>query len=97
MIYMGIRDIYFTGKDGNGLCHELIGSDSHFYGTNPENSSKTIKDVYTDLYMMSLSLKHWTYFDQYARSIGVNIYNCTDGGIFNMFRRKRYEDVLRES
>ena len=29
MIYMGIKDIYFLGKDGNGLCYELIGKDSH--------------------------------------------------------------------
>lgn len=94
MIYMGMKDIYFLGKDGNGLCYEIIGGDSHFYGTNPENSTKSMKDIYGDLFMMSLSLKNWTYFSEYAKQIGVNIYNCTEGGIFNMFERKKYEDVI---
>ena len=96
MIYMGIKDIYFLGEDGNGLCYELIGGDSHFYGTNEENSRKTMKDIYNDLYMMSLSLKNWTYFNEYAKSIGVNIYNCTEGGIFNMFERKKFEDIVND-
>ncbi len=96
MIYMGFKDIYFLGKDGNGLCYELIGGDSHFYGTNSENATKSVKDIYGDLFMMSLSLKNWTYFNEYAKQIGVNIYNCTEGGIFNMFERKRLEDVLND-
>ena len=91
MIYMGMKDIYFLGKDGNGLCYEIIGEDSHFYGTNEENATKTMKDIYGDLFMMSLSLKNWTYFSEYAKEIGVNIYNCTEGGIFNMFERKNYK------
>lgn len=94
MIYMGMKDIYFLGKDGNGLCYEIVGGDSHFYGTNPENHTKTMKDIYGDLYMMSLALKNWTYFSQYCKQIGVNMINCTEGGIFNMFERKKYEDVL---
>ena len=96
MIYMGIKDIYFLGKDGNGLCYELIEKDSHFYGTNIENKKKSVKDIYGDLFMMSVALKNWTYFNQYAKQIGVNIFNCTDGGIFNMFERKNYEEVINE-
>jgi hypothetical protein len=94
MMYMGIKDIYFLGKDGNGLCYELVGGDSHFYGTNKENSAKTMKDVYGDLYMMSLSLKNWIYFSRYAKDLGVNIYNCTEGGIFNMFERKNFKELF---
>jgi len=96
MIYMGIKDIYLLGQDGNGLCYEIIGEDSHFYGTNTENNTKTMKNIYGDLFMMSLSLKNWTYFSEYAKSLEVNIYNCTEGGIFNMFERKKFEDVLVE-
>jgi len=93
-IYMGIKDFYFLGQDGNGLCYEIVGGNSHFYGINPENSTKTIKDIYNDLYTMSSSLKNWTYFSQYCKQIGFNAYNCTEGGIFNMFERKKYEDVV---
>jgi hypothetical protein len=96
MVYMGMKDIYFLGKDGNGLCYELIGADSHFYGVNPENSEKTVTDIYKDLYSMSLSIKNWTYFNKYCKRIGVNVYNCTDGGIFNMFERRKYEDIINE-
>ncbi|WP_339386212.1 hypothetical protein [Vibrio caribbeanicus] len=94
MVYMGFKDIYFLGKEGNGLCHELIGTNSHFYGVNPENSKKSITDIYKDLYSMSLSIKNWTYFSKYCKRIGVNIYNCTEGGIFDMFERRKYEDVM---
>ncbi len=93
-IYMGIRNFYFLGQDGNGLCYELTQRDSHFYGTNPENNLKMSKDVVKDLYMMHISLKHWGYFADYCREIGVNVYNCTEGGIFDMFERKEYETVI---
>jgi len=96
MIYMGIKDIYFLGQDGNGLCYEIIDRDSHFYGSNPENKRKKMKDIYSDLYMMSLTLKNWTYFNNYCKEIGVNIYNCTEGGIFNMLDRKKYEEVVSD-
>jgi len=93
-IYMGIKDFYFLGKDGNGLCYEILEEDSHFYGTNPENSQKTIKDIMKDLYMMHLSLKNWIYFSEYCQQIGFNVYNLTEGGIFNMFERKEIKDVI---
>ena len=96
MLYMGFKDIYFLGQDGNGLCHEIIGDDSHFYGTNAENAKKTPEDIYSDLFMMSLALKNWTYFSQYVKTLGVNMYNCTEGGIFNMFERKKYEDLFEK-
>jgi hypothetical protein len=95
MMYMGMKDIYFLGNDGNGLCYEIIGKDSHFYGKNPENSVKSTSDIYKDLYMMSLTIKNWTYISRYAKKIGINIYNCTEGGIFNMFERKKYNDVIK--
>ena len=95
MFYMGFKNIYFIGKDGNGLCYELTNRDSHFYGNNPENKKKEIKDIYKDLYMMSLSLKNWVNFENFSKRIGTNIYNCTDGGIFDMFERKKYEDIIK--
>lgn len=95
-IYMGIKNFYFLGQDGNGLCYEIINQDSHFYGINPENSKKNIKNIVLDLYMMHLSLKHWTYFSEYCKQIKFNVYNLTEGGIFDMFERKTYKDILNE-
>lgn len=93
-IYMGIKDFYFLGQDGNGLCYELTKRESHFYGINPENAKKSSKDIVLDLYMMHLSLKHWGYFAAYCRETGFNAYNCTDGGIFDMFERRNFEKVI---
>ena len=93
-IYMGIRDFYFLGQDGNGLCYELTSKESHFYGTNPDNHLKTSRDIYKDLYMMHIALKHWHAFSQYCKEIGFNAYNCTEGGIFDMFERKKYEELF---
>jgi len=93
-IYMGIKNFYFLGQDGNGLCYELTQKESHFYGSNSENASKTSKDIIKDLYMMHLSLKHWHYFSDYCNHINFNVYNCGEGGIFDMFERKKYKDVI---
>jgi len=95
-IYMEVKDFYFLGQDGNGLCYELIGEDTHFYGMNKEDTDRDIREMYKALYSMSLSLKFWTYFSDYCRNTGFNVYNCTDGGTFNMFKRVKYEDVVSE-
>lgn len=90
-IYMGVKDFFFLGQDGNGLCYELTDRDSHFYGSNPENGFKKPKDVAKDLYMMHLSIKHWCYFSDYCKRIGFNVYNCGADGVFNMFERVKFE------
>jgi hypothetical protein len=96
MLYMGMRNIYFLGNDGNGLCYEILGVDSHFYGKNPENNLKSIDNIASDLHTMSVSLKSWINFSNYCKDISVSIVNVTEGGIFNMFERKKYEDILNE-
>ena len=93
---MGMKNIYFTGYDGNGLCYELLDLDSHFYGTNPENHKKSIKDYSRDLFMMSVGFKNLRYFNEYTKQIGVKIFNCTAGGALHMFERKKYEDFINE-
>jgi len=45
--------------------------------------------------MMYLSLKNWICFSEYCKKIGFNVYNSTEGGIFNMFNRKKYEEILK--
>ncbi len=96
-IYMGAKDIYFLGVDGNGLCYNIIERSSHFYGTNPEDLRKDYKDIYRDLDMMSTSLRRWEMMGRYFERIGVNLVNLTDGGIIDICPRMRYEDVLDKS
>ena len=94
MIYMGIKDIYLTGLDGNGLCYELINQESHFYGENKENKFKSIRDKYMDLYAMAINLKCLCYYSEYCKKNGVAVINCTNGGIMDMFERKTLKDIL---
>ena len=95
-IYMGCKPIYFTGFDGNGLAFELTQEQSHFYGTNEENHLKATKDYVKDLYMMSRSLHGLMITSNYCKSKDVEIYNVTEGGIIEMFPRKRFSEVVAE-
>jgi len=95
-VFLGFKNIYFTGFDGNGLAYELINKgNSHFYGVNEENLVKSSKDYIRDLYMNS---RHLNDLDAYAKSCrknNINIYNITDGGIMDMFERKDWDSVLK--
>lgn len=94
-IFMGIREIYLLGVDGNGLCYELMEQgESHFYGTNKENSAKSYDDICRDLDMMSTSLIGWQNISHGARRFGVDIRNATAGGIVDAFPRALFEDVV---
>jgi len=91
-IYMGFREIYFTGFDGNGLCYEILNESSHFYGVNDENSKKTMDDYIRDLTMMSRNLQVLKYISEYCTKKGINVINLTEGGIINMFGRDSLEN-----
>ena len=93
-IYMGIKDIYVLGAEGNAFCHEMVNQESHFYGGNPENNNKSIQTTYTELYRNYIYLKHLFFLSQYVKNQNCSIYNCTIGGIMNMFERKEYENLF---
>ena len=94
-IECGVKNIYFTGFEATGIAHEIAGSASHFYGTNQENHAKTSVDYAQDLYMHSRHLLSLGEFDTYAKSRGVAITNCTNGGILDMFDRSELTEVLK--
>lgn len=89
---LGYSDVYFCGKDGDGLLRELLSLDSHFYGNNKENFSREIDGHIRDLLMMSISLKNWRYYFKRMEFLGVNFYNTSEKGIFTFMKYKRYEE-----
>ena len=93
-IYMKADRVYLLGVESTGFCNELLKQDSHFYGTNPENNEKNIQDIYKDLYFNYIHIKNLFYFSLYCKQEGYIIYNCTIGGILNMFERKKYEELF---
>jgi hypothetical protein len=96
-IYMGMKEIYFLGVDGNGLCYNLIGQDSHSYGSNPEDLTKDMLTISKDLYFMSMSARKWVYIANYCEKIGIKLVNLTAGGIMDICPRKKFEEVLTQS
>jgi hypothetical protein len=89
--YMGIKDIYFLGVDGDGLIHNLMGNNSHFYGSNPEDMSLDMLAVAKDLYFMSMSIRKWVYIADYCKKRDINLVNLTAGGILDICPRAEYE------
>lgn len=94
-IYMGFKEFYFLGKDGNGLCYELIKADTHFYGANAEDSEKSPAQIHQSLWTMALSTKHWISFAKDCKRHNIQIINVTNGGIFDMFKRGKFEDLFK--
>ena len=92
-LYSGSKEVMFLGLDANGLAHEILNSSSHFYGVNEDNNSKTCKDYIKDLYMMSNGLKSFYAISKYCSNRNIRVINLTEGGLLDMFERKRLEDV----
>ncbi len=93
-MYMGIKDIYLLGVDGNGLLYNLLGIDSHVYGTNPEDIGKDMLTISKDLMFMSISFRRWMYLAAYCEQHQVNLVNATEGGILNIPKRAKYEKLV---
>lgn len=92
-MFLGFKKIFFTGFDGNGLAYELINHQSHFYGGNEENASKNSENYIIDLYMHSRHLNDLRWISKNSQAKGVSIFNLTDGGILDMFPRKKIEEI----
>lgn len=93
---IGYKTIYFTGFEATGLAHEMINTaSSHFYGINEENLIKTTKDYERDLYMMSRHLHDLNRFAQNMNSKNIKIYNLTEGGLLDMFKRSSYKSIIK--
>lgn len=88
--YMGFSTIYIMGNDADGLCHEIVGSRSHFYGVNNENNNKNFQDVILDLHTMSHSLHCWTVYEKHFKRNGIKVYNTNQNGYFDAFDRVDY-------
>jgi hypothetical protein len=94
-VEVGFKKIFFTGFEANGLGHELIKSNSHFYGVNEENLRKTSKDFVIDLLMHSRHLHDLIKFSKYCVKHRIDVFNLTDGGILDMFPRIDINEVRK--
>jgi hypothetical protein len=95
-LYMGAKNIYFTGVDGNGLCYNLVGKSSHYYGSNPEDIGIGFHAITKALAMMSNSCRRWSLIDAYCQRMGAELVNLTDGGIMDCSKRERFQKIFGE-
>ena len=80
-VYMGFKEIYFIGTD----C-TYNNNKSHFI-------DHGVKDSHALLAGKRLIYCHGK-FKEWADSKGVKVYNCTRGGMLEVYPRKKLEDVL---
>lgn len=90
---LGYKYIYITGCEANGVGHELVKKQSHFYGVNSENVDKSTKGFAKDFYQY---MTNYLYFNSFAKKLsakGIKVVNLTIGGVLDMFERKKIEEI----
>ncbi|MCJ2188720.1 motility associated factor glycosyltransferase family protein [Novosphingobium beihaiensis] len=93
-IYMGFKEIYILGVDGDGLFRDLLGQSSHFYAAPPENATMDYRRMELDLWHCTEGFRSWRAIAERFDHSPVRIYNATRGGLLNIFPRRALEDVI---
>lgn len=92
------ENIFFTGFDANGLAYDMIHqADSHFYGNDEELANMTTKQFALALFFHSQHLFNLNKFADYCKKKGIRIYNLTNGGLLDMFPRRRFNHPYADS
>lgn len=98
-IYMGCNPIYLLGYDHDYLAYR--GIDHHFYegGTIKGNKNEFVpfSDISTYEYEMKSMLALWanyTSLKKVADKREINIYNATEGGYLDVFKRVSYTSIF---
>jgi hypothetical protein len=88
--YMGCSPIYLIGLDSDWAAS--LDRDRHFYEEREldESWAWAYENILEETLFMFRGYRHlW----EYLRRRGVDVYNCTEGGLLDVFPRKRFEDV----
>ena len=101
-VYLGFKNIYLIGFDCNWL--ENTGASYHFYDRHdqfPEFDS-IAKDNRGMSYESFLKIIHREFeshrlIGEKAASLGVQIFNATEGGLLDAYPRVAYSDCIRKS
>lgn len=90
--------IYFAGFDATGIGHEMVKTaNSHFYGNDKELEGKSTKQFVIDLYMHSRHLHDLNRLAEYCKKHNIAMINITNGGLLDMFPRKKLLPLLKEN
>lgn len=104
-IYMGFKKIYLLGCECTAILNVINARLSTYsFTTHCYNIDDNEKERAQKMYM-SIPLQRWYYseiglLDEYKRIAGyciensIEIFNCTPGGLLDVFPRKKYEDIV---
>jgi hypothetical protein len=96
-MFMGCSPIYLIGLDHDWLAQR--NEDSHFYNErDADTESEAPVRPWTYLSLMGAITTMWEVYvvlKRIADSAGIEIINCTRGGFLDVFKRARYEDIIR--
>lgn len=104
-IYMGFKEIYLLGcdctnvvtavntrlQDGNGAEYAYEISQNEKNRMQQRNSKIMMED---ELKSFSEVFRAYRLFGQYCSKRGIDLINCTNGGLLDSLPRKKYEEVI---
>ncbi len=107
-INMGFPNIYVIGAEHSWLPEISVTDDNiallhqkHFYDTGGSSSAKPMQKLqrrprrlHEILEKFVLTFRGYHTIEDYSRSVGCRIYNCTPGSFIDAFERKALTDVL---
>ena len=104
---LGYKQIYLTGVEHSWLPgifvnenNEALFRNQHFYDKNKVASHSMYKvgirtrKLHEILEKFMLTFRGYFVIKDYQKTLGTNIYNCTDGSFIDAFERKKLEDIF---
>ncbi len=93
-IYMGIKEIYIMGVEGNGIAYTIMGQDSHAFGKDPDYDNPQAYDIARSMNFTSRWIRSWYAIAKYCSQNDIKLINCTGKGIMNMMEQTSFNAVL---
>ena len=93
-VFMGCSPVYLMGVDSDWAASTDL--DRHFYAERTLDESWDWQ--YESILEASLTMfRGYRFLWDFCRTRNVEIYNCTAGGLLDVFPRKRFEEVVADA
>lgn len=95
--YMGFKNIFISGVDGDGFANLLLNQKSHSYGVNADDIEKfsTWQGVRQSICSVCKWMLSWHYLDKYISNNDSIIINLSGRGIMTMVATDSFENVVK--
>lgn len=93
---LGYRRIFFTGFEATSFPLSLLKQASHFYGNDSDEETMDASDFMKGYYMNARQMRELILCARRFKKSGCEVINITNGGLLEMFERRRFDDVFKE-